>query len=284
MTEMLVLIIVVLTAMACSVVGNFLVLRRMALVGDAMSHSMLPGILIAFFIAGTLDSPLFLFFAALLAVIMSLMVDFLIEKVGIFQESAIGVVFTFLFALGVVMLVQFAGDVHIDTHAVLYGNAEFAAFEKLVIDGKSFGPRAIWIMSGVLILNLIFTAVFYKEWKVSIFDQAFSRSVGISPKILHYILIALTSLTVVSAFEIVGVVLVVALLVVPGATAHLVSGKLWHMIGFSLLFALLAGLGGHYLALELDLSLAGSVAVVAGLLLALVLCLQHFLRLFVRRT
>ena len=120
MTVFFVLIITILTAMTCALVGNFLVLRRLALVGDAMSHSMLPGILIAFFIAGTLESPLFFLFAAIFAVLMSVLVDFLIDKVGVFRESAIGIVFTFLFALGVVMLVQFAGDVHIDTHALIF--------------------------------------------------------------------------------------------------------------------------------------------------------------------
>ena len=269
MTALYLLIILILTAMTCALIGNFLVLRRMALVGDAMSHSMLPGILIAFFIAGTLDSPLFFLFAALFAVLMSMMVDFLIDKVGVFQESAIGIIFTFLFSLGVVMLVQFAGDVHIDTHAVLYGNAEFAAFEKLMVGGQSLGPKALWTMGVMFVLNLIFVVLYYKEWKVTTFDESFSRSVGISPRVMHYLLIGLTSLTVVSAFEVVGVVLVVALLVVPGATAHFFAGKLWQMILWSLVFALMAAVGGYYAAFALDLSLSGSVAVVSGVIMGI---------------
>ena len=269
MTALYLLIILILTAMTCALIGNFLVLRRMALVGDAMSHSMLPGILIAFFIAGTLDSPLFFLFAALFAVLMSRMVDFLIDKVGVFQESAIGIIFTFLFSLGVVMLVQFAGDVHIDTHAVLYGNAEFAAFEKLMVGGQSLGPKALWTMGVMFVLNLIFVVLYYKEWKVTTFDESFSRSVGISPRVMHYLLIGLTSLTVVSAFEVVGVVLVVALLVVPGATAHFFAGKLWQMILWSLVFALMAAVGGYYAAFALDLSLSGSVAVVSGVIMGI---------------
>ena len=270
MTGIFVLIIIVLTSIACAIIGNFLVLRKLSLMGDAISHAVLPGIVIAFFVAGTLDSSIFFVFAVLFAVITSMIIQWLSDHIKVSRESIIGIVFTALFAMGVILLVQFADNIHLDQDAVLFGQVEFAAFHRLIIQGVDLGPLAIWNMGFVLILNILFVSLFYKELKISSFDSQLSDSLGFSSKKMHYLIMVLTAITVVAAFEAVGAVLVVALLVVPAATAYLISTKLSQMIVLSFFFAIIASVLGYYFAIFVDGSIAGSVAMVLGVLLFLV--------------
>src|SRR3989338_3174065 len=239
MTSFFVLIIAVVTALTCALIGNFLVLRRLAMLGDAMSHAVLPGILVGYLIARDLQSPLFFLGAVMFCVIMAVAIEALIKNRFIREESAIGIAFTSLFALGVVLLVRFADTVHLDQDAVLYGQVEFSAFERLMIGGFDFGPRLLWIMGSLLLLNSAAVVIFYKEWKITTFDPGLAVSVGVSPRIMHYFLVVLTALTVVAAFEAVGSVLAVALLIVPAATASLLGRSLAGMILWSLFFAAL---------------------------------------------
>ncbi len=278
MTGIFVLIIIVLTSIACAIIGNFLVLRKLSLMGDAISHAVLPGIVIAFFVAGTLDSSVFFVFAVLFAVITSMIIQWLSDHIKVSRESIIGIVFTALFAMGVILLVQFADNIHLDQDAVLFGQVEFAAFHRLIIKGVDLGPLALWNMSFVLALNILFVSLFYKELKISSFDSQLSDSLGFSSKKMHYLIMVLTAITVVAAFEAVGAVLVVALLVVPAATAYLISTKLSQMIVLSFLFAVIASVLGYYFAIFVDGSIAGSVAMVLGSLLFVVLFLQKIYR------
>lgn len=270
MTQFLVLIITIITAMACALIGNFLVLKRMSLMGDAISHAVLPGIVIAFFISGTLESPLFFLFAVIFAVMMAGAIQWITDRVRVSRESVIGIVFTFLFALGVVLLVRYAGNVHLDQDAVLYGSVEFSAWNKFVVAGVDIGPRALWEMGLVLLVNSLLVGAFWKELKITTFDPVMAESVGISVKKMHYLLMSMTAVTVVAAFEVVGAILVVALLVVPAVTAYLLSEKLFVMILWSMVFALMASVGGYLFAVAVDGSIAGAVASAAGLILMIV--------------
>jgi manganese/zinc/iron transport system permease protein len=283
MTQLFVLLITVLTAMACALMGNFLVLRRLSLVGDAISHAVLPGIIIAFFFAGSLESPLFFLFAVVFAVLMAVIIQWIVERSRVSQESIIGIVFTALFALGVVLLVRYVDNVHLDQDAVLYGQVEFSAWNKLVVRGVDLGPRSLWTMGAVFILNLLAILGFYKELKITTFDPGAADSLGISSKKMHYLIVILTSITIVAAFEAVGAILVVALLVVPAATAFLVSNRLHYMILLSLFFALLSGIGGYLFAIFIDGSVAGSVAMVAGVLLMLIVLVNKGIIFFLKR-
>ena len=284
MTGIFVLIIIVLTSIACSLIGNFLVLRKLSLMGDAISHAVLPGIVFAFILAGTLDSSLYLPFAIIFAVLMSLIIQWFSDRISVSRESIIGIVFTALFSIGVILLVQYADNVHLDQDAVLFGQVEFSAFNKLIINGLDLGPIAIWNMGIVLFLNILFVALFYKEFKISSFDSEFSDSVGFSSRKIHYLIMILTSITVVAAFEAVGAVLVVALLVVPAATSFLISKQLLRMILFTFVFALLAAVSGYYFAIYLDASIAGSVSMCLGLIMFLVVVIQNLKRyLFIKK-
>lgn len=278
MTGIFVLIIIVLTSIACAMIGNFLVLRKLSLMGDAISHAVLPGIVIAFFVSGTLDSSMFFVFAVLFALIMSMIIQWFSDHIRVSRESIIGIVFTALFALGVILLVQFADNIHLDQDAVLFGQVEFSAFHRLIIQGVDLGPLALWNMGFVLALNILFVSLFYKELKISSFDSQLSDSLGFSSKKIHNLIMVLTAITVVAAFEAVGAILVVALLVVPAATAYLISTNLSQMIVLSFFFAVISSVLGYYFAIFVDGSIAGSVAMILGSLLFVVLFLQKIYR------
>ena len=268
-----VMIIVILAALSCALIGNFLVLRKLSLMGDAISHSVLLGIVIAFFIAGTLHSIWFFILSVLFAVLLGFVVQWIVDRVSLSRESIIGVVFTFFFALGVLLIVQFAGNVHLDTHAVLFGSVEFSVFQRMILFGKDFGPKAMWTLCIVLFLNASLIKLFYKELKMTTFDPNFSTSIGISPKLAHYLIMFITSLTVVTAFEAVGAILVVALLTVPVVAAYVFNKKINWMLGYSLFFALLSSIFGYFFAIYFDVSISGSVAMMSGVILFFVVVL-----------
>lgn len=270
MTELIIFTVSLLSALTCALLGNFLVLRKMSLMGDAISHAVLPGIVCAYLLVGGLESPLFFVLAVSFGLLLTFFVQMINEKVKISSESIIGIVFTFLFALGVILLVQFANNVHLDQDAVLFGHVEFSAWRKLIVAGVDLGPRSLWTMAGTLLFNVLIISLFYKELKLSTFDPGFAHSVGISTKKIHYLLMLMTSVTVVAAFEVLGSILVVALLVVPSASAYILAKNLSSMIVLSLVFAFLAVLFGFSFALSLDASISASIAVFSGLILFLI--------------
>ena len=270
MAQFVVLIIVVLTALASTLIGNFLVLRRLSLMGDAISHAILPGIIFAFFIAGSLESPLFFIFSILFAILMVFVIEYFSHNLKVSQESVIGIVFTALFALGVILLVNFADNVHLDQDAVLYGQAEFSYINRFVIFGMDLGVRSLWTMGFSLVLNAVMITLFYKELKLTTFDPGLAKSLNISVRKMHYLIMTLTSITVVAAFEAVGAILVVAFLVVPAATAYIVAKRLGVMIALSLVFAGLSAIFGYVLAINVDGSIAGAAALMSGVIMFLV--------------
>jgi manganese/zinc/iron transport system permease protein len=270
MSQYFVLFVTVITALACALVGNFLVLKKLSLLGDAMSHVVLPGIIVAFLLLGTLDSPLFFLFAVLFCLLMTFLIEWFSRTSIVREESAIGVVFTSLFAAGILLLVRFANNVHLDQDAVLYGQVEFSGLKTLSVGGVVIGPTAFWIMLAVFLLDLAVLLFIWKELRVSTFDPQYSNSVGLSSRIAHYILITLTSITIVAAFESVGAILVVALLIVPPATAYIYSKSLLQMVIHSLLYAVMASIGGYILATAYDTSISGAVATFSGLLLIII--------------
>jgi manganese/zinc/iron transport system permease protein len=259
------------TAVACALPGAFLVLRRLSMMSDAISHAILPGIVVGFMLTESLASPLLIAGAAATGVLTVVLVE-RIEGTGLVREdAAIGLVFPVLFSIGVVLLARYASDVHLDVDAVLLGELAFVPFDRLEWGGRDLGPRALWVMGTVLLLNAAFLTAFYKELKLSTFDAQLAATLGFMPGVLHYALMSLVSVTAVSAFDAVGSILVVALMVAPPATAYLLTDRLDRMIVLS------AGLGvGHALvgyagAAALDASIAGSMATVAGLFFGMAL-------------
>ncbi len=201
--------IAALTAAACALPGVFLVLRRMSLVSDAISHAILPGIVAAFFITGSLASPLLVVAAALTGVLTVFLSELLNRTRLVQEDAAIGLVFPFLFSIGVILISRGAGNVHLDTDAVLLGEIAFAPFERVILGGWDIGPQSAYVMGAILILNAAFIILFFKELKVSTFDAGLAASLGFAPAFIHYALMALVSITAVGAFDAVGSVLVV---------------------------------------------------------------------------
>lgn len=253
-------------AAACAIPGCFLVLRKMAMISDAISHSILPGIVLGFFAVQDISSPLLVFMAAFCGLLTVVLVE-IINKTGLVKEdTAIGLVFPTLFSIGVIMIARNADDVHLDIDAVLVGDLAFAPFDRFFIGGLDFGPKSLWVMGGILLFSLILLITFFKELKLSTFDAELASSLGFFPVLIHYLLMAVTSITTVGAFDAVGAILVVALMIVPAATAWLITENLKKMIALAVLFGIVAAMAGYWLAHFLDASISGSMATMLGIL------------------
>ena len=258
-------LIAVVTAVACSLPGVFLVLRRHAMASDAITHSVLLGIVLAFFVVESLSSPLLLVGAALTGLLSVVLVE-TVQRTGLVREdAAIGLVFPALFSAGVLLVSRYAGSVHLDVDAVLLGELAFAPFDRLVVAGFDVGPAALVKMSAILALGVAAIAAFYKELKLSTFDPALAYALGFSPAVVHYGLMALVSVTAVGAFDAAGSILVVALMVGPPVTAYLLTDRLGLMLLGAAALGAGAAVGGYWLAHVLDASIAGAMAAVVGL-------------------
>lgn len=266
--ELEILAIAIVVAVACALPGVFLVLRRMALMADAISHSILLGIVLGFLVAGSVDSPLLIAGAAATGVLTVFLVELLNQTRLVKEDAAIGLVFPVLFSIGVILIARHAGSVHLDTDAVLLGELVFAPFERLEFAGRDVGPRVLWTMLVILALNAVFLRLFSKELKLSTFDPALSAALGISPVLLHYLFMSLVSVTAVGAFDAVGSILVVAMMIGPPAAAYLLTDRLKVMIWLSAGIGAAGAVGGFFLSAWLDASIAGSMAVAIGVCFA----------------
>lgn len=263
-------IIASLVAAACAIPGVFLILRKMAMISDAISHSILPGIVIGFFIAEDLNSPLLILLAAVTGIITVVLVEY-IQKTGLVKEdTAIGLVFPALFSIGVILIAKNANDIHLDVDAVLLGELAFAPFDRLEIGGVDVGPKSLWIIGSILIITVGLLIAFFKELKVSTFDTGLAASLGISPVLMHYGLMTVSSVTTVGAFDAVGAILVVALMIAPAATAYLITTDLKKMLIYAVVFGIGSAISGYWVAHWLDASIAGSITSMLGLLFLIV--------------
>lgn len=259
-----------LVAICCSLLGCYLILRKMAMVGDAISHAVLPGIVLAFLLTGSRDSIPMLLGAGILGVISTFLIEFFHTKAKLQTDASIGVTFTWLFALGVILLSVFAGQVDLDQDCVLYGEIAYVPLDLIITkSGMLLGPKTVWLMSIVLLIIIIFIVTGYKELFLTTFDPAYALSIGISATLWHYLLMGAVSLTTVAAFEAVGAILVVAFLVVPPATAYLLTRNFKHMLFLSCAIGVCISVAGFYLAVWLDGSIAGAMAAVSGLIFGL---------------
>ena len=251
---------------ACGLVGNYLVLRRISLVGDAISHSVLPGIVIAFIIADSRSS-LPMFVGALVAgVLTTLIIEMIHSRSKIKQDAAIGITFTTMFAIGVILVSLYGADTDLDLDCVLFGKLDFIASKEKVFIGL---PKIVITMGFVLLMIALLIALFYKELLVSSFDPNFAATVGIKPRFVHYCLMCILSIVVVSAFSAVGAILVIAMLILPAATAYLLTDKLWLMMVLSIFHSFISAFFGVHITVAFQVSTAPAT-VVAGIVLFLI--------------
>lgn len=256
-----------LVCLACGLIGNFVVARRLALVGDAISHSILPGIAIAFLLTASRSVPAMFAGAAVAGVLTTLFIEFIHRKSRVKPDAAIGIVFTTLFAFGMVVISRGMGDVHLDADCVLYGEIGFTPLrESIVLFGIPLGPRPLVTMGGMTLLDVLLVLLFYRQLLVTSFDSGLARSLGMPVNVVHYGLMIALAFTIVAAFEAVGVVLVIAMLIFPAVTAGFfferLPSLLWSVAPLSIAYSL----GGFHLSMWLDCSIAGAMVVVAGFL------------------
>jgi manganese/zinc/iron transport system permease protein len=255
-------------ASACGLIGNYLILRRMALVGDAISHSVLPGLAVGFLLAKSRSS--FAMFSGALAagIITTVIIEIIHRKSRVKQDAAIGITFSSLFALGVILISLFASKVDLDQECVLYGEIGNVSLEApfVQLGSLQLGPPSLVRMACVAGGVALLVVLFYKELLITSFDPGLAASVGINAGLIHYALMAALSVVVVSAFEAVGAILVVAMLILPGATASLLSRRLSIMLVLSVIHAALSSMLGIHLGVWLECSIAGAMVVMGSVL------------------
>ena len=257
-----VLLVLLLTALSTALLGVFLVLRGQAMTTDAISHTILLGIVIAFFITNDLRSPLLIIGATLVGLITVYLIEVIGQSKLVSKDAATGLVFTSLFALAVILVSKYLDNIHLDLDIVLMGQVLFAPLNRIEILGIDL-PYALWQLPIVSLINVTFVALFYKELKLSSFDPVYSIVSGFSTSIIYYSLMSLVSVTAVTAFDAVGTILVISFFTAPAATAFLLSKKLSTMIWISLMFAAINSLVGGTFGYLTDTSISGSVAVIS---------------------
>lgn len=263
-------LIAVFVSVACALPGCFLVLRQMSMMADSITHTILLGIVLAFFVTRDLNSPLLIAGAALMGVATVWLTETLSRTRLVSEDSAIGIVFPFLFSIAIILITRYASSIHLDTDAVLMGELAFAPFNRWIWAGRDMGAKALYTSAILLLLNVGLIALFFKELKLASFDATLAAVLGFSPALIHYGLMSLVSVTAVGAFEAVGSVLVVVFMVGPPLAAYLLTDALKHMLWISAALGALSAVLGYPLALLLDASIAGSMALSTGLIFAAV--------------
>ena len=253
-----------LVAMTSGLLGCYLVLRKMSMVGDAISHAVLPGIAVAFLLSGSRSSVPMLIGAAAFGMLCTWMIEVFTKKARVQEDASIGISFTWLFAIGVILITFFADQVDLDQECVLYGEIAFIGFETWL--GV---PVAVWTLGGLFLAIIAFLYFGYKGLYITTFDPEYAATLGISVATWHYLLMGAVSVTTVFTFESVGAILVVAFLIVPAATAYLLTRKLQQMLLLAAATGVIAAVAGYYLAVWINASISGSIVVVLGVLFAM---------------
>lgn len=262
----LIIITAAMIAISCGLLGVFMMLRKMSMTGDAISHAVLPGIVIGFFVSGSQRGLEVIIGAGLLGILATLMIDWLRRKARVQLDASIGITFTLLFAIGIILINLLAYKVDLDQECVLYGEIAYLPIDLWTTSGGLImGPRIMYLSLLNLVLVILFIILFFKELKITSFDENFSKVIGIPAGLINLSLMSMVSYTTVSSFEAVGAILVVALLVVPPATAFLWTRKLKLLIQLTVGLGIGVSIVGYYLAYLFDSSIAGMIVSVAGI-------------------
>jgi len=261
-----IIIAAMLIAASSALVGSFLILRKMSMMGDAISHAVLPGIVFAFLLSGSRAGLPMLLGAAATGVLASLLIELLYRKAQLPQDASIGMTFTWLFALGVIFISRYTGQVDLDQQCVLYGDIALVPLDWLYTGaGSPIAPRAVVYGVVLLLVVGVYLLLGYRGLLITSFQNDFAAALGISTAFWHFSFMSLVSVTTVLSFETVGAILILAFLVVPPATAYLMNQRLRVMLVWAVFWGLLAAVEGYFLARWIDGSIAGAMASVAGL-------------------
>ena len=258
------LYILIITSLACDVLGVFLVLRRLSMVSDAISHSVLLGIVIGYFVTKDIGSVFLIIGASLFGVLTTFCIELLIKSKRVTEDASVGIIFPLFFSVAVILITRYARNVHLDTEIVLIGEIILAPLHRINFLGLSL-PKALVQMSFVLLINIVFITMFFRKLKISSFDPVYATVAGIAGAVLHYSFMALVSFTAVSAFESVGAILAIAFFISPAASAYLISKDLKITILLACVYAVFNSFIGYFLAVKFNVSMSGMCAVVSGI-------------------
>ncbi len=274
--------ILLLVGISSSLLGNILVQKQTVMVADAISHTILLGIVLAYFIVQNLDSPLLIIGATLFGVLTVYAIEWLTYKTNIQIDAAIGIVYTFFFALAVILISKCFDNVHLDIDAVLLGEIIFAPLNRVELLGHSFPVALIQntILLGIILLFLFF---FYHPLKLILFDSTFAKTTNIKVSLINFLLMTLVALHCVIAFQSVGAILVIALMVAPALSAQLYAKSFPQLLIFGAMIACINSAIGYQLAIHINVSMSGMVAVVSFIVFIMVFILKHHILSLFRR-
>tara|TARA_B100001059_G_scaffold5757_1_gene4861 strand:- start:9860 stop:10720 length:861 start_codon:yes stop_codon:yes gene_type:complete len=270
MNDFYIILTACLVAINCAIMGSFLVMRKMVMIGDAISHAVLPGIFFAYIFSGSTSSLPILTGAASSGILATIIIEWLTHKAKLQSDASIGISYTLLFAIGIILISKFGANADIDQQCVLYGELEYVPLWLEPIIGNFYLPKQTIILLIVSVVVLLAIIWGYKGLFITTFDENYSLSIGIGVGFWHYFLMSGVSLTTVVSFESVGAILVIAFLSGPPAIAYLLTGNFRKMLVLSCAFGILCSIIGYYLAKSLDVSVAGSISVVIGGVFAIV--------------
>lgn len=268
--QLQIMILGVVVSVACSLVGTFLVLRKMSMMTDAISHTILLGIVVGFFITKSLTSIWLIIGAGIVGVLTVYFTEMLVRTRLVNEDASIGLVFPLLFSIAILIISKYGRNLHLDVGCVMLGEIAFAPLDGLIVGGIDFGAKSIYSMGFVLIINLVFIVIFYKELKIATFDEGLAFTLGLSPVFIHYLLMSLVSITAVGAFNAVGSILVIAFMIGSPVSAYLLTTDLKKMLIYSALIGAFNSIVGYQFARLFDVSIAGMMAVVTGIVFILI--------------
>ncbi|MEO1219228.1 MAG: metal ABC transporter permease, partial [Bacteroidota bacterium] len=254
-----IILICSLAAINCSLLGTYLILRKVAMMADAIAHAVLPGIVLAFLITGSKSSWIMFVGASAMGIMASFLMAFLQKQIRLQTDASIGITFTWLFALGIILIAFFSKKVDLDPECVLYGEVAYAPLNVWQVRSDlHIGPWSVYLLTLMLVANLTLIVLGYKELAVTTFDAPFAATVGIRTLLWHYVLMGATSFTAVAAFEVAGAVLVVAFFVIPASLAYLLTERLHSMLFLAPAIGIGLAVVGYYLAVQINGSIAGA--------------------------
>lgn len=279
-----VLMLALVTAVTCSVAGIFLVIRGQAMLSDAMSHGMLPGIVLAAWVTGSIYSPFLIIGAALMCMLVVVLVQLMCHSKLVSSDAAVGVFFPGLFSIGVIMISTIFSGVHISEHSVFEGDINIASIIHTSINGVDLGPTYFWVMLAILGINLLVIALLWRPLTAASFDPQLSALQGFWVKTLNYIYMFLVAVTITAAFKIAGAILVVALLIIPAATARLLTHRVSQMFFVTIFLTVITTTVAFYVAYYAKLATSPLVAVFEGLVFVLVFVGTQIINKYLRHS
>ena len=269
-----------LVAASTALVGSFLVLRRQSMIGDAISHSVLLGLVLAFLITDSRSMLVMLTGAVMIGLVTAWLSEMLNQLGKLQVDASIGIVFTLFFSIGVILVSLYADHLDFDRDHIIYGEITFIPFDTIIWgsmkDGIDLGPRAFWVMATVFMIVLLSITLGFERFKTVTFQPSLAISLGINVVFWNYFLMTLVSMTAVASFDAVGAILVVALLVIPASSAYLVAKSLKSMLIIAVGYSQVAVILGYSVAYWLDSSISASIAVSAGVLLFITIIVQQW--------